>query len=71
MPPNHLNRGRRSVAVGGMGPSALRFGTVGILGGGGWALHRDIWWLGTAGILGGLVTKVSFQSGEDNMYFKI
>ena len=43
-------------------------GTAGILGG--WALQgysavghcRDTWWL---------VTKVSFQSGEDNIYFKI
>ena len=43
-------------------------GTAGILGG--WALQgysavghcRDTWWL---------VTKISFQSGEDNMYFKI
>ena len=43
-------------------------GTAGILGG--WALQGylvvghcgDTWWL---------VTKVSFQSGEDNIYFKI
>ena len=41
---------------------------------------RDIHWLGTAGIITWwlgtgdtwwLVTKVSFQSGEDNIYFKI
>ena len=46
----------------------LRLGTAGILGG--WALQgylvvghcRDTWWL---------VTKVSFQSGEDNIYLKI
>ena len=60
----------------------LRLRTAGILGGWavqgycaagilcGWALQgylvvghcRDTWWL---------VTKVSFQSGEDNIYFKI
>ena len=47
---------------------SLRLGSVRILCG--WALQgylvvghcRDTWWL---------VTKVSFQSGEDNIYFKV
>ena len=52
-------------------------GTAGILGG--WALQgyfavghcRDTLWFGTAGMDSWLVTKVSFQWGEDNIYFKI